>query len=106
MAQLILTFKKSRFPMLMILAAALILCTLSAGHHTASGQAAANRMKKRWLFVWRDMSDPKEVDRLIARFPAAKAEGYNGVAFSYNVPAAKATELRQAAQKNGISLIA
>ena len=47
-------------------------------------------MQKRWLFVWRDMSDPKEVDRMIARFPRAQAAGYNGVAFSYNIPAEKA----------------
>ncbi len=26
-------------------------------------------MHKRWLFIWRDMSDSKEVDRMIARFP-------------------------------------
>jgi len=63
-------------------------------------------MQKRWLFVWRDMSDPKEVDRMIARFPRAKADGFNGVAFSYNVPEAKAPELRQAAKRNGLDLIA
>lgn len=63
-------------------------------------------MQKRWLFVWRDMSDPKEVDRVIARFPRAKASGYNGVAFSYNVPAAKAPELRRAAKANGLDIVA
>jgi hypothetical protein len=63
-------------------------------------------MQKRWLFVWRDMSDPKEVDRMIARFPRAKAAGYNGVAFSYKIPAGKAAELRQAAKKHGLDLIA
>ena len=52
--------------------------------------ASAARLQKRWLFIWRDMSDPKEVDRMIARFPRAQADGYNGVAFSYNVPPAKA----------------
>ena len=61
---------------------------------------ASAGMQKRWLFVWRDMSDPKEVDRMIARFPRAKQDGYNGVAFSYNVPEAKAAELRQAAKQN------
>ncbi|MCX6380517.1 MAG: carbohydrate binding domain-containing protein [Armatimonadetes bacterium] len=66
----------------------------------------ASAMKKRWLFVWRDMSDPKEVDKMIARFPRAKASGYNGVAFSYNIPAAKAPELRRAAKANGLDLIA
>ena len=63
-------------------------------------------MQKRWLFVWRDMSDPKEVDRMIARFPRAHVDGYNGVAFSSNIPQAKAAELRQAAQKNGLGLVA
>lgn len=65
-----------------------------------------NRLEKRWLFVWRDMSNPAEVDRMIARFPQAKGNGYNGVAFSYNVPEAKAAELRQAAADNGLDLVA
>src|SRR5437762_699471 len=67
---------------------------------------SGSRMQKRWLFVWRDMSDPKEVDRMIARFARAKADGYNGVAFSYNIPASKAPELKQAAKQNGLDLIA
>jgi hypothetical protein len=63
-------------------------------------------LQKRWLFVWRDMSDPKEVDRMIARFPRAQADGYNGVAFSYNIPRGKAAALRQAAKKHGLDLVA
>jgi hypothetical protein len=63
-------------------------------------------MQKRWLFVWRDMSDPREVDRMIARFPRARAAGYNGVAFSYKIPRAKAAGLRQAAKQYGLDLIA
>jgi hypothetical protein len=63
-------------------------------------------MKKRWLFVWRDMSDPKEVDRMIARFPRAHQDGYNGVAFAYNVPKEKAAELKAAAKANGLDLVA
>ena len=59
---------------------------------------------KHWLFVWRDMSDPKEVDRMIARFPRAQADGYNGVVFSASIPEAKAPELRQAAKKYGLDL--
>lgn len=62
-------------------------------------------MKNRWLFVWRDMNNPAEVDRMIARFPQAQAAGYNGVAFSYNIPAAKAPELKSAAAKYGLALI-
>ena len=63
-------------------------------------------MQKRWLFIWRDMKDPKEVDRMIGRFPRAKAAGYNGVAFSCDLAESKAAELRQAAQRNGLDLIA
>lgn len=72
----------------------------------AAVAAPQSKLQKRWLFVWRDMSDPKEVDRMIARFPRAHADGYNGVAFSYNIPASKAGELKQAAKKNGLDLIA
>jgi hypothetical protein len=63
-------------------------------------------MQKRWLFVWRDMHNPKEVDRMIARFPRAKAAGYNGIAFSHNVPKEKAAELKDAAKKNGLDIVA
>jgi hypothetical protein len=70
-----------------------------------SAARGATGMQKRWLFIWRDMNDPKEVDRMIARFPRAKADGYNGVVFSYNVPASKAVALRQAARKYGLDLI-
>jgi hypothetical protein len=61
---------------------------------------------KHWLFIWRDMSDPKEVDRMIARFPRAQADGYNGVAFAANVPPAKAPELKAAAKQHGLDLVA
>jgi hypothetical protein len=64
------------------------------------------KLEKRWLFIWRNMSDPKEVDRMLARFPQATAAGYNGVVFSHNIPATKAAELRAAAQKNKLDLIA
>jgi hypothetical protein len=63
-------------------------------------------LQHRWLFVWRDMSNPKEVDRVIERLPRAKAAGYNGVALSYNVAPERALALREAARANGIGLIA
>lgn len=66
----------------------------------------APRMQKRWLFFWRDMNDPAEVERMIARIPQAKAGGYNGVAFSWNIAPAKASELKEAAKTNGLDLIA
>ncbi|HEY3281900.1 MAG TPA: carbohydrate binding domain-containing protein [Armatimonadota bacterium] len=71
----------------------------------APGQVPAAR-QKHWLFVWRDMSDPKEVDRMIARFPRAQADGYNGVVFPHNIPKEKAAGLRQAAAKYKLDLVA
>jgi hypothetical protein len=52
------------------------------------------------------MSDAKEVDRVIARLPQAQAAGYNGVVLSPNLPPAKAGELREAAQRHGLDLVA
>ncbi len=72
----------------------------------APDRAVVPVMKKRWLFIWRDMSDAREVDRMIARFPRAHADGYNGVAFSPNILPAKAPELRAAAKKYGLDLVA
>ena len=71
----------------------------------ASAPAPAG-MQKRWLFVWRNMGEPKEVDRAIERFPRAQAAGYNGVVLSHNVPRDKAGELRDAARKHGLDLVA
>src|SRR5439155_8446562 len=60
----------------------------------------------RWLFIWRDMSNPAEVDRMIAKFPRAQAGGYNGVAFAYNIAPQKAPALRAAAKRYGLDLVA
>lgn len=78
------------------------------GRVGAASDVAAPKpvLKQRWLFVWRDMTDPKEVDRMLARFPQAQASGYNGVAFSARVPEAKAPEVRAAAKKYGLDLVA
>ncbi len=73
-------------------------------HSTASAQTS--NIQKRWLFIWRDMNDPKEVDRVIARLPAAHAAGYNGLALSANVAASKAAELKAEAKANGIAIVA
>ena len=43
---------------------------------------------------------------MIARFPQAHADGYNGVVFPYNVAPEKAAELKSAAQKNSLALVA
>ena len=94
---------------LFALFSSLLLCTGVRGLKAQTRPTPAkstSSMQKRWLFVWRDMSDPKEVERVIARMPRAQADGYNGVAFSYNVAPTKAAELRQAAQKYKLDLVA
>lgn len=97
-------------PLLLCLLAALASALLAgctwAAPPAAPGKPPTSRLQKRWLFVWREMNDPKETDRMIARFPQAKAAGYNGVAFGHNIPAEKAPALRQAAKKYGLDLIA
>jgi hypothetical protein len=89
---------------------AAIVCGLAwlslPGRVQAAADAPGAAMQKRWLFVWRDMSNPNEVQRMIARFPRARADGYNGVAFSYNVAPEKAAELKEAARQNGLDLVA
>ena len=72
----------------------------------AAENAPTSRLQKRWLFAWRDMSNPEEVERMIARFPGAATAGYNGVAFSYNIAPDKAAKLRQAAKQNGLDVVA
>ena len=68
--------------------------------------ASTSRQEKRWFFVWHDLSDPNEVERMIARFPQAAADGYNGVAFSYKIAPEKAAKLQQAAKQYHLDLIA
>ena len=68
--------------------------------------ATAPSLQKRWLFIWREMNDAKEVDRVIARLPRAKAAGYNGIALSPNMLPAKAAEFREAARVNGLDIVA
>ena len=63
-------------------------------------------LQHRWLFVWRDMTNPKEVDRVIERMPRAKAAGYNAVVLSPNMPESKAAEFREAARRNGLAIVA
>jgi hypothetical protein len=81
-------------------------CCCARGDDLENGPIAnGTRMEKRWLFFWRDMNEPKEVDRMIARFPQAAAAGYNGVVFSHKIAESKAAELKDAAKNNGLSLI-
>lgn len=64
------------------------------------------KLQHRWLFVWRDVSNAAEVDRVIERMPRAKAAGYNGVALSYNVAPERARALREAAKASDLGLVA
>ena len=89
---------------LSLFALSVVLC-LCVGLSFSANAAPQGKMVKRWLFVWRDMSDPKEIDRMIARFPKAQSDGYNGVVFSANTVPAKAAELRDAAKKCGLDLV-
>jgi hypothetical protein len=90
---------------------AVLFLTFRAQHLTAETEAGAAapaspaRLEKRWLFFWRDMNNPQEIDAMIARFPAARGAGYNGVVFSHNIAPSKATALKAAAQENHLALI-
>ena len=68
-------------------------------------QASVSRMKYRWLFFTSDLSDPKQVDEMIARFPSAHRAGYNGLVCSSNVAKEKAAELKAAAKRYGLDII-
>ncbi len=75
---------------------------------TATGAALrqpASRTQYRWLFFTSDLTDPKQVDQMIARFPAAQAAGYNGVVCSFDVAKEKAPELKSAAKRYGLDII-
>ncbi|MEI7948483.1 MAG: carbohydrate binding domain-containing protein [bacterium] len=92
---------KMCFRTIMLFAGFLLLPALAQ-----SQDATGTSLQKRWLFVWREMSDAKEVDRVIARLPRAKAAGYNGIVLSPNMPPAKAVEFREAARVNGLDIVA
>ena len=106
-------FSDEPFPKKIVLAvcgALLCLFALSAAQAEAPKSALAVKsrpvMQKRWLFFWRDMSDPKLVDRTLAEFPRAHADGYNAVVIGADVAPSKATELKQAAHKYGLGIVA
>ncbi|MFA6110282.1 MAG: carbohydrate binding domain-containing protein [Candidatus Latescibacterota bacterium] len=88
---------------LLLLAGPLLAEPSPAGPTDAYSRA---RLEKRWLFFWRNLGDPQEVDRMIARFPQAKAAGYNGVVFPHQVAETRAAALRAAAKENGLDLVA
>lgn len=78
----------------------LCLCKLAG-----PAQAAAPRLEKRWVFVWREMHDPNEVERMIARFPQAARDGYNGFVFGCNVAPQEAAPLKEAASRYHLDLV-
>ena len=69
-------------------------------------RSPSHLLQKRWLFVWRNLNEPGELDRTLERFPRAAAAGYNGVVFAPNFPVAKAADIRRAAETNHLALIA
>src|SRR5947209_2393135 len=77
----------------------------SQSHPPALTGPHAELLQKRWLFVWRNLNDPAEVDRMLERFPRAAKDGYNGVVFSGKIAAAKAPDIRRAAESNHLALI-
>lgn len=89
--------------LLLMLATLLLAGSVSAAPATTPDK---QDLQKRWLFFWRSMNDPKDVDRTIAQFPRAHADGYNAVVFGYDVAPSKAAEFREAAKKNGLGLVA
>lgn len=82
---------------------ALLAAVLFLGWASAAPQS--QKLAKRWLFVWREMSDPKEVDQAIALFPRAQAAGYNACVLPYDIAPGKVEELKQAARRYGLDLI-
>jgi hypothetical protein len=75
------------------------------GASSGGARQSAVRSQNRWLFFTSDLTDPKAVDTMIARFPAAQAAGYNGIVISFNVAPDKAAELRSAAKRHGLEII-
>jgi len=93
-------------PLLPVLLAA-ALCGGVQAVPPAKGHAPAPaRLQKRWLFYWRTMNDPQVVDRVIADFPRAQADGYNAVVFGFDVAPSRAAAFKQAARQHGLGLVA
>jgi hypothetical protein len=63
-------------------------------------------MSRRWLFIWTNVGDPAEVDKVIERLPRARATGYNAIVLSPNIAPSKVAALRDATQKNGMGIVA
>ena len=93
--------------LLAIFVVPLFCCSVGAAPKPVTKKvASAPVMQKRWLFFWRNMSDPNNVDRTIALFPRAHADGYNAVVIGADVAPAKASELKLAAKKYGLGIVA
>ena len=88
---------------IVVLAGILLLGTIKVAQAQNAGPRPG--LERRWLFMWRNMSDPKDVDRTIALFPRAQKDGYNGVVFGADVAPGKAEELKAAAKQYGLDLI-
>jgi len=86
----------------------LFLAVMGALGLSVAGACAAEaqqNLKYRWVFVWRQLSRPEEVDKLIADLPRAAAAGYNGLVLRWNVAPEKKEALKAAAAQYHFDLI-
>jgi hypothetical protein len=71
----------------------------------SSGWADNAQLKYRWLFIFRDLTKPEEVDRTIALLPGAAADGYTGLVLSWHIAPQKVEQLKAEAAKYKLDLI-
>jgi hypothetical protein len=71
----------------------------------SSGWADNAQLKYRWLFIFRDLTKPEEVDRTIALLPGAAADGYTGLVLSWHIASQKVEQLKAEAAKYKLDLI-
>jgi hypothetical protein len=72
---------------------------------SSSGWCDSSQLKYRWLFVWRDLTQPEQVDQTIAQIPRAAADGYNGFVLNWHIAPGKVEHLKAEAAKYHIDLI-
>ena len=88
-----------------LLISLLAVAILVAPKSASQPPARTDRTQKRWLFFTTDLTNPAEVDKMIARFPAAHADGYNGIVCGFDVAKEKAPALKAAAKQYGLEII-
>ena len=78
---------------------------LSSACGGAIAKPKAPGLKYRWLFVWRSLEDPEQVEAFLADMPRAAKAGYNGLVLKWNVPKERRSEVKAAAAKYHLDLI-